>query len=75
MEHWWDKALEWSCDAGISSKLMEAVSMEMNTIPSHAQVVVRSTDGLQYLLLEEAEKLKVILVEHLNNQDTCPCSP
>ena len=51
--------------------------MEMNTIPIHAQVAVRSTDGLQYLLLEEAEKLEVqtVIFGHLNNQDTCPCSP
>ena len=58
-EHWWEKALEWSCDASMSSKLVEAVAMEMNTMPSHIQVAVGSTEGLQYLLLEEVEKLVV----------------
>ena len=68
-DHWWDKALDWSCDAGISDKLMEAVTMEMNTIPSHAQVVVRTTGGLQYLLLEEVDKLMV------NIMNLCLFSP
>ena len=33
--------------------------MEMSTIPSHAQVSITSTEALQYLLLEEVEKLEV----------------
>ena len=40
--------------------------MEMNTMPSHIQVAVRTTDGLQYLLLEEAEKLDVRIVKRIS---------
>ena len=71
-DHWWDKALEWSCEAGMSDKLMEAITMEITTMPSHVQVTVRYTDGLQYLLLEEVEKLEVginmSVIGHLGNQ-------
>ena len=65
-DHWWDKVLDWSRDADISDKLMEAVTMEINTIPSHAQVVVRTPAGLQYLIMEEVDKLVVSIV------DSCP---
>lgn len=51
--------LDWSHVAGVANELMEAVAMEMNTIPSHAQVRVTYTEALQYLLLEEVEKLEV----------------
>jgi len=57
--YWWDRALDWSCNAGVVDKVMEAVAMEMSTIPSHSHMVIRMVSGLQILLLQEAEKLEV----------------
>ena len=51
--------MDWSCDADLSTKLVEAVAMEMNIIPRHAQTTIGSVSGLQIVLLQEADKLYV----------------
>ncbi|XP_065889670.1 E3 ubiquitin-protein ligase SHPRH-like isoform X2 [Dysidea avara] len=75
-DYWWNKALSWSCDAGVSDRLMQVVGTELDTIPGHPQtLMIRDMSGLQLVLLQEAEKLEECREEAIHLTSTLLATP